>query len=113
MLWWQMQAATMSSELTPELITHLARAVTRSACETIALGYLNFIKEEVDNLWVSSEKDPMRFNRSIFETWRNRHFGINHVEVSLSDQILSQIFRLLILNLTSSRKRTSSNLYDP
>ena len=80
------QTTTMSSELTAELITRLAGVIARSKCETIALGYLNFTTEEVDNLWDSSEKEPMRFNRSIFETWRNRNLGINHVEVSLSAQ---------------------------
>ena len=76
------QTTTMSSKLTAELITHLARVIARNNCETIALGYLNFTTEEVDNLWESSEKEPTRFNRSIFETWRNRNLGINHVEVS-------------------------------
>ena len=80
------KVSDMAEKLSDELITRLARVISKDNCEGIALINLGFTTDEVRNIWIDCQQNSTKFNRTIFETWRNRNPDNNHKQVSACDK---------------------------
>ena len=75
------------SNLTDRKIAEVAEVIASKHMGTIALKYFGIIQESVDDLRLLSN-DLKDFNRRVLTYWRNKNYGINHVQVSNEYYIL-------------------------
>ena len=59
-------------EVTDQHCQRLARKVSKQAIEKIAIDYLGFNDETIKNLEQDNPNNAEKFNREIFQIWRNK-----------------------------------------
>ena len=79
----------MGLELTDRQVEDLSQIIAARHMASIAIKYLDFPQETVENLRSIRQDDYMGFNRNILTQWRNRNPMINQVQVS-SDPVCSK-----------------------
>ena len=68
--------------LTNPQIVRLARSISCSCMESIALGYLNVEKGIVESMKAAHRENTEAFNRNILHRWANQNGGNDHVQVN-------------------------------
>ena len=66
--------------LSDRQIVQLARAITTTDLEAIALEFFNINEETIKNLRSDHREDAQAFNRSILRNWAHRNGGTNQVK---------------------------------
>ena len=66
-------AVTVDSNLTPADIGRLASRISSRNMETIALFFMGFLVETIENLKHEHREDPEAFSRAILTNWAYRN----------------------------------------
>ena len=71
-------------KLTNHHKVRLARAISSSDMESIALGYLGVEEETIKNLKAEHRENIEAFNRSLIRNWMHRNAGNCQTKVNVS-----------------------------
>ena len=67
--------------LTNKQYVRLGQAISSTAMESIALGYLDIDEEIIDSLKDKYKNSPEKFNRELLRKWAYKNAGPNQVKV--------------------------------